>query len=349
MAGSFRQAIKAYVDENWTVPCKDNLAYVYYAGINTQKEIQDRRLNPGDWKAAFLLYDDPKYTKLEGLYLISSANLARVKAGTLDANQYPERIMLSSWFDAADKDAANPEVMAQKPKYNGLNDCAHFVTESLAAGGVHVRTTGVPQLLSMLRGLADTKTLALTVSAGLADNIVKAGIMDVGDVILFSLTPTDHHHSTVYMGKEKIAMHTWANHPNHPTRKGDWKPSASKDHPLVTLIHFGRDDAPAVLWPFLVGWWAVTVPATGQKYWYYFKQNGWAGWTSRQPPSVNHPIIGQEGMGYWFEQGMNVKICWTKTGSFETYDSVRPTDVGSFTGKWFGSQGVNDIQMTKLF
>jgi hypothetical protein len=349
MAGpSFREKTKSYVDECWLVPCKDNMVWVYYAGINTQVEIQKRRLNAAEWKAAFLQYNDPHYGTLEGLYLIKTASLGRVKSGIFDADKYPERIMLSSWFDKKDKENANPEVLAQNPPYNGLNDCAHFVTESLAAGGINVRTRGVPQLLSLLRGLADTKTLALTVPVNLADNIVKAGIMDVGDVIIYSLTPTDHHHSTVYMGNEKIAMHTWANHPDHPTLKGDWKASATKDHPLVTLIHFGRDDSPAVLRLSLIGWWEVLVPATGQKYYYFFKQNGWAGWTGRPPRSINHPIAGAEGTGYWFEQGMSIKICWTKTGSFEKYDSVSPVNVSSFTGKWFGSRGVTDIKMSKL-
>jgi hypothetical protein len=342
-----RDKVKSYVDRNWMVPCEDNLVWVYYTSINVLAETQKRKLSPADWKAAFLQYPDPKYTALEGLYLINTSSLGRVKTGVFDATKYPERVMLSSWFDKNDKNNGNAEVTSQSPPYNGLNDCAHFATESLNAGGIDVRTTGVPTLLQSLRRRADTQTLALTVSADVADNIVKAGIMEAGDVIIYSLTPTDHHHSTIYVGNEKIAMHTWANHPDHPSIHGDWKKSATADHPLVTLIHFA-DDSPGPLWMLLQGWWEVTVTATGQKYYYFFKPDGWAGWTSKPPSSVNHAIVGPEGKGYWFEDGMTIKVCWTETGSFERYDSVSPLNVSSFVGKWFGSEPAKDIKMSKM-
>jgi hypothetical protein len=244
--------------------------------------------------------------------------------------------MISSWYDLKDKNGANPEVIAQKPKCNGLNDCAHFVTESLAAGGINVRTTGVPQLLGMLRGLADTKTLALTVAVDAAERIVKAGIMDVGDVIIYSLTPTDHHHSVVYMGGEKIAMHTWANHPRHPTRQGDWKASASEDHPLVTLIHFGRDDGIPAAGTWLSGWWQVLW--RGTTYYYYFDAKGHVGYTKQAPANTSQPLYSPESRGYWFQIGFNIKNCWTRTGSLEVFTILPPTARDYMEGTWNGTE-----------
>src|ERR1700693_4641907 len=138
---TFRDQIKAYVDERWMVPCKDGIVWVYYAAIDTNAQIaKQRQATKKEWVAAFLQYADPTYGSLEGLYLIPPADLGKVKAGQFDANLFKDRKMISSWYDKADKNNFNPEVMAQKPEYNGLNDCAHFVTQSLAAGGIHVET-----------------------------------------------------------------------------------------------------------------------------------------------------------------------------------------------------------------
>jgi hypothetical protein len=132
---SFRDQIVSYVNDFWMVPCRDGRVWVYYTSINTPVEIANAKKATGtDWVAAFLQYPDPKFTSLEGLYLIPPADLAKVKGGQFDIASYPTRRMLSSWFDKADKDNSNPEVIAQKPPYNGLNDCAHFVTQSLAEG-----------------------------------------------------------------------------------------------------------------------------------------------------------------------------------------------------------------------
>ncbi len=36
---SFRDQIKTYVDDQWTVPCKDGIVWVYYAAIDTKGSI----------------------------------------------------------------------------------------------------------------------------------------------------------------------------------------------------------------------------------------------------------------------------------------------------------------------
>jgi hypothetical protein len=229
--------------------------------------------------------------------------------------------MISSWYDKKDKNERNAEVMSQNPPYNGLNDCAHFVTQSLAAGGIHVATTGVSVLFHKLHSVPDTKMLAKQVEAEVAEPIVESGIMHTGDVIIYSLG-NEHHHSVVYMGNAKIAMHTWANHPDHPTLHGDWKASATGDHPLVTLIHFGRDDAVIPLHSPILGWWKVLTQ--GQTFYYHFERSGRVGYTSRKPAKLDHPIHAPEGKGYWFLDHHRLKICWTVTGGLEVLNAPGP-------------------------
>ena len=340
---TFRENIKAYVDEHWMVPCKDGIVWVYYAGINTTAKAAEHKKKTGkDWAAAFLQYPDPTFGSMEGLYLIPAGELGKVKGGQFDATKYPERKMLASWFDKADKDAANPEVIAQKPADHGLNDCAHFVTESLAAGGIHVETTGVGTLYNSLRGMADTKTLAKMVSAAAADNVIKSGVMKAGDVIIYS-KEGKHAHSVVYMGGGQIAMHTWANHPKHPTIKGDWKKSATADHPQVTLIHFGRDDATISPTDKMLGWWRVQW--RGTDYFYLFETGGRVGWTKQAPASLKQSLTSAGGRGYWFNEPLRVGICWTDSGSFEAL-SVRPPKPDThMEGTW---NGVDPLVADKL-
>ena len=330
----FRQQIKQYVDKNWMIPCEDGTVWLFDKPIDTGLQVaRQSRATGKPWVAVFLKYPDPTWRSLEGLYLVPAGDLGRVKGGEFDATKYAERKMISSWFDKDTKNGDNPEAKAQKPEFNGLNDCAHFVTESLAAGEIHVETIRVPDLFSSLRGLSDTKTLAKTVPVDRARNIINANIMDVGDVIIYS-KGNDHHHSVVYMGGGKIAMHTWANHPDHPTIHGDWEASASEDHPLLSLIHFGRDDAGVSATSPLLGWW--TVLWQGTTYYYYFDKSGGVAYTKRAPSKLNQPIQIAESRGYWFQSGTKLSLCWTATGSLEVFTIRDPIPDTHMEGSWNG-------------
>jgi hypothetical protein len=131
-------------------------------------------------------------------------------------------------------------------------------------------------------------------------------------------------------------MHTWANHPTHPTLHGDWKKSATEDHPLVTLIHFGRDDPPILPDSSMLGWWEVQW--RGTTYYYYFEKSGRVGWTQQKPANLQHPLSGAGGRGYWFQQPLRVGICWTETGSFETLAARPPLADTHLEGKWNGAE-----------
>jgi hypothetical protein len=127
---SFRDQIKSSVDDHGMVPCQDGIVWVYYAGIDTKAQIaKHKKATKKEWAAAFLQYSDPTYGSLEGLYLIPPADVAKVKAGQFDATLYPDRKMISSWYDLKDKNNLNPEVIAQKPEYNGRT-LVHEIAQS---------------------------------------------------------------------------------------------------------------------------------------------------------------------------------------------------------------------------
>ena len=330
---AFREDIRAYADDCWTVPCKDGLVWVYYSKIDTTTAIKKHnKATKKDWAAAFLLYADGAAGKVEGLYLIPSADVARVKAGkNLDAASHANRKMIASWYDGASKNKSNAEVLAQKPAYHGLNDCAHFVSECLLAAHINVKSRGAGDLLRKLRNLKDTKTLALVVKVAAAERIINSGVMKVGDVVIHTSTKGVHHHSAVFMGiangSAKIAEHTSANHPRHPTEHGNFMADD-----LVTLIHFGRDDPPINPASSMRGWWKVLC---GKKtYYYHFEKDGRVGWTKNK--RVRKPVSQLTGKGYWFQEPRRVVICWTRTGTFEVLLAARGQAVTHIEGKMNG-------------
>jgi hypothetical protein len=135
MAETFRDKIKAYADKFWVVPCADGIVWVKSQAINLKTEIaKQNKATKGEWSAVFLMYDDVKDGKAEGLYLIPTKDVDKAKKGNLKASDsdYPDRKLIASWHDNPADDAANAEVKEQAPTYHGLNDCTHFVTQSLA-------------------------------------------------------------------------------------------------------------------------------------------------------------------------------------------------------------------------
>jgi hypothetical protein len=348
----FRTKIKEYADKYWFTACEDGTVWTANQAINISAEIAKRPgCKTGKWSAAFLRYEEVGGVRAEGLYLIDAANLAKVK-GTTHAENYPERKMLCSWDDVEKNNRVN---LADKvAPYFGLNDCSHYVSQCLKAGGIHVETLSAPMLFNNLRARADTKTLALTVDKEKAKLIVHSGVLNVGDVFVFSLTPTDHHHAAIYLGfvngEPRITMHTHSNHPDRtdPTFSRDWENSANSSHPLVTLIHF-NDDPIQLLGAPLLGWWKVT---WRQKiYFYFFDGDGRVSYTTQKPTNWGvKPAVDRNQKGYWFvNSSMKASICWPVSGSLETINigSLNSSVPGSVSikGRW---NNMDDMEFDRL-
>jgi hypothetical protein len=316
-----RKAVKDYADSFWFCPCQDGKVCV-----PTPLNVEDQRSKFGcpapDWWPVFLVPDGNPF--IDGLYFIRS-NWTSELLNTFFFNAHfiPEsnRVLVQAWA--------------------GLNDCAHFVSECLKAGGVkEVYDLGVPKVVQNLHARADTKTLARLVDLSVAQRVVATGILKIGDVIAFggeNMAYYPHGHSTVFMGNEAVANHTRLNHPTFKGLeggKGNWKRYADpgRKHPKVTIIHFAHDDPPLLAFA-LVGWWRILF-RDGRAYSYHFSdQNGRVGWATE----ANRPPAGS---GYWFDLGNNEFVnCWTASGSVERFHFNRDgtiagklNDVEEFTG-----------------
>lgn len=337
-----RDAVVSYAKQFWYLPCRDGTVWLANEPIVIASEISKRKLSPGEWMGAFLYYPGAKKARgsapreawtLEGLYLVKSTSAARLRSDQMAAS-YPDAIMVASWYDnAAD------ELLTHPPRFSGLNDCAHFVTECLAAGGeTGLRTVSVPALLNSLTSHSDTKTLARTVGKGRAQAIMDAGLLKRGDVLIFSKTAHSHGHSTIYLGASKMAMHTFSNHSESTLWGGDWSNSMTEEHNLVTLIHWNEGDTYTSASDAIPGYWIVSW--RGATYYYYFRKGGRVVYSKTKPANFMAAPSVIDGSGYWFESATGIDISWTSTGSLEEF--IRPT---MFTGVamgglWNGSEPI---------
>ena len=311
-----RSAVKAHADAYWFRPCRDGKVWLKSRPLDVGGELRRRGLNGSEWSAVFLNYDADRY--VDGLYFVRNSLVAGLPAAHFDARALPasDCIQVQDWA--------------------GLNDCAHFVSECLTAGGVPVWELGVGNLVHKLRARGDTETLGYFIDLDSAQRIVAAGILDVGDIIAFGTTHKTfaHGHSTIFMGGGKVSNHTHLNHPlftgGGVFGSGNWRWYASPrtGHPLVILIHFADGDRARS--PAAVGWWKMTWRSAS--YYYYLARTGHAYWTASAPVSLGQGPQAFEGKGYWFDLGAELKIAWTMTGSLEEHQRAGGTLTGTLNG-----------------
>ncbi|MEO6809456.1 MAG: hypothetical protein ABI353_10145 [Isosphaeraceae bacterium] len=219
--------------------------------------------------------------------------------------------------------------------WEGLADCAHYLSECLRAGGLTtVNERGVKSLVNTLRARSDTKTLADVVPQDNAQHVIDSGIFKPGDMIgYFNISATgdyggkqDYTHSTMYVGKDpaknkgRVTCHTKSrfmdlyNDDEWFLASGDYK---------YTLIHISADDTPPTkaTQDRIEGWW--TVEYAGQKEFYRFTRQGTVKFTMHQPKTNTSTVQTEISSGYWFESGSRVIVFWQKWGVVDLFDLSR--------------------------
>jgi hypothetical protein len=320
-----RDAILQYAEANWYRPCVDGVV-IALQRIQIAEQYQRWGLNPGEWKPVFLNYIGGGF-KPDGLFFVprEEALLDNLITKEMDARTFSNKRFICSWSDGG------PDTLddGQLSRYWGLNDCAHFLSECLLRGGYSVQTTSAPDLVKKLQEqpIDVAKTLAYMVPAGMAKFGIRSGVMKPGDCIFFA-NDGGHLHSSLYIGDESIIAHTWS---AHPKRKGaayvknghNWEASVNLHHQLVTLIHFSDQDGPPAAETWLHGWWTMTW--RGETEYYHFDNRGRCQWSKAAPTGVlQTPFQNPDGKGYWFAVDGKIVVCWTKTGSVETYERAGP-------------------------
>jgi hypothetical protein len=224
--------------------------------------------------------------------------------------------------------------------WNGLADCAHFLSKCLTTGGVRIADLAVPKLVSDLQARQDTKTFGEKVDLAAGQRIVDSGVFSKGDMIgYFNIDPAgdyggavQYSHSTMYVGKldasdpGRITCHTKSRFPGLSAFPDEWYLDAGSYK--YTFIHLSADDVAPTrqVAAGLEGWWRVQFGA--QTYYYFLFPDGRARWRSRPPRSKAETLHDAEGSAYWFRQLDKTVFFWRKSGSVEVWSVAG--GVGSF-------------------
>lgn len=290
-----RAKLLDYATQYWWRPCKDGMVWVGYGPINVAKKAKDAKKAKGakeDYVGAFLWYpskDDP--FPLESLCLVpksKEAEIEKLKDFNRTFEKYKEvAIPLASYKDNPKDQDENREYFPTAPPDYGLNDCTHFTSECLIAGGFPVSSDkarrGAGDLANYLDASKETWTLCYMAAHDDVQAVVDAGIVREGDVFAF-YTDLKHqyaHHTVPAVSSKTIAMHTW-----HAFDR-PWDLGGSDER--YSLFHFADDNyttADAKKWP---GWWKVETlgdPKSPKVDYYHFGDKGTLTVTSKEPKNA---------------------------------------------------------------
>jgi hypothetical protein len=318
----------SFADTHWNTPADDGIFWLSNQSVSIN-QVRLRNVIPtSSWKKApvgdgwqpFFVDDGSGGEK---------AVFRRVVSGTT------EEILINPW--------------------EGIADCAHFLSRCITAGGVKINERGVPSLVNTLQGLPNTKTLCEKVVKEAGQRVINSGIFKPGDMVgYFNIDPAgdyggakQYSHSAMYAGKiggktdGGITCHTICRFPGRSWVEDSWwlKPPG---HYTYTLIHFSDDDPTPdpVKAAALPGWWQLDYSGRTE---YYLMRSGSVTYTKKAPTKGQTTVHLPEGTAYWFmAPNGEITFTWRKSGTVEVW-----TPAGSgYTSKINGAiPGV----LTKLF
>jgi hypothetical protein len=209
-----------------------------------------------------------------------------------------------------------------------LEDCAHFLSECLIAGGLRIKEQwSVPMLLMVLRESPVPKTLAEKVSRDVAQAIIDTGLLKPGDMIGY-FADGGYQHSAMFTGKLNtqngadeghVTCHTKSRFMGKTPQGVADKWFLSNPDYQFTLVHV-PDDAEthrSSLADKLIGWWKVEQRST--TLFLFVAPDGTAVRTATVPKNGRAPIIGRsDSSGYWFAGAIEAKFCFRTDGSVMT-------------------------------
>jgi hypothetical protein len=231
------------------------------------------------------------------------------------------------------------DIDAIEPK--DLEDCAHFMSQCLGAGGIREFDPAVGGLLSKLQARSDTRTLGTRLSRDQGQHLIDNDVLKAGDLVFYfkkSGEPGEpfvnsYSHSAMFVGRSpgtdglqgRITCHTFSRFPGStPSFFSDaWHLHPPNDRYAYTFIHFSDDDPPRA--PLLQrskdlpGWWQLDgVPPVFQ----YIDPNGTSYFTTTRPsPRTAKPPEAEK--AWWFVRDPNqVVFVWRKSGTVDVWTAA---------------------------
>ncbi len=301
-----RSAAVNFADKHWNIPADDGLFWLSNQAVVIDQVRRNNVIPTSFWQKAPAADGWQPFFADDGIGG-EKAVFRRVVAGKT------EEILISPW--------------------EGIADCAHFLSRCLTAGGLKISERGVPSLVQSLQSLPNTKTLCERVVTGVGQRVIDCGVFKPGDMIgYYNVDPKgdyggrqEYSHSGMYVGKlgankdGAITCHTICRFPGRSWVEDSWW-LKSPGHYTYTLIHFSDDDPvpnPAKA-NVIAGWWKLTY--SGKAEYYLIQKTGSAHYTLKPPSKGQTVALGAAGSAYWF-MGMNGEITfvWRNTGTVEVW------------------------------
>jgi hypothetical protein len=295
-----------FAEKHWNIPADDGIFWLSNQGVTILDVRQKNVIGTPFWQKApaadgwqpFFVDDGGGGEK---------AVFRRVVAGKT------EEILINPW--------------------EGIADCAHFLSRCLTAGGASTAERGVPSLVNTLQARSNTKTLCEQVTKEAGQRVIDSGVFKPGDMIgYFNVDPKGDYggrlqyaHSGMYAGKiggvkdGGITCHTICRYPGKSWVEDSWwlKPPG---HYTYTLIHFSDDDLPPNpdKASALQGWWQLEY--SGRTEYYLMNKSGSAQYTKRAPTKSQTAAFAVEGSAYWFMAASGeITFIWRKSGTVEVW------------------------------
>jgi hypothetical protein len=305
MAYKRADAVK-FAENHWNIPADDGLFWLSNEAVVIARVRETNTIGTPFWKRAPAADGWMPFFVDDG----SGGEKAVFRRGSGPAM---EEILINPW--------------------EGIADCAHFLSRCLTAGGAKISERGVPSLVNTLQARSDTKTLCEKVNKAAGQRVVDSGVFKPGDMIgYFNIDPAGDYggarqyaHSGMYVGKiggsrdGAISCHTICRFPGKSWVEDSWwlKPDG---HYTYTLIHFADDDPipdPATA-KGIVGWWRLEY--SGRTEYYLVNKNGTAAYSKRAPTKGQTVMHGAEGSAHWFTASDNkITFIWLKSGTVEVW------------------------------
>jgi len=282
-----------YAETYWTAVCADNHFGAQYGHPSIETFRHKLKAPSSDWDAIFVRTDGTE----KGVFRKRGA-----------------------------KDSAADIVFETQ---DALEDCAHYLSQCVRAGGAAIDTQwGVGLLIQSLRALPDTKTLMERGDIAAGNRLIKAGLFKKGDMIgYFHNTKGKefgYGHSAMFVGNDGITCHSTCRFKGKGDSFDDDWSLAGRDF-TYTFIHFSSDDnLDPALAKSLKGWWKVEY--RGAAAFYYLFENGIAHKLTAPPRSWNEVPRGGE-PAYWFTDNSTIRFAWKNSSDLEEWTINRPSTV----------------------
>jgi len=206
-------------------------------------------------------------------------------------------------------------------EWNMLDDCTHYVSRCLKAGGVTVTETGrANELAVQMIQSTETKALAIMCSQADGQKIIDTGVFKEGDFVAYANAKGNYTHTAMFVGRRRgtsgdpggITCHTVCRFQGltkawNGADDDNW--FLGGDH-TYTLVHFADDDArvSAATLGWLKGWWKA-----GNEF-YYIGTDGRAYSTRIKPHRAQQVLAASPTAGYCFEGNSDVLFIWRLPG-----------------------------------